>query len=86
MSPPGQSSGPGKGQRALPGPFLVMDTAFLRILSWDPATLFPEVGPGFNPRQTFSLHLNVTMRSNPARRDFRDTERRDRMRVREQCQ
>ncbi|XP_059894746.1 T-complex protein 11-like protein 2 [Gadus macrocephalus] len=42
MSPPGQSSGPGKGQRALPGPFLVMDTAFLRILSWDPATLFPE--------------------------------------------
>ncbi|KAG7245541.1 hypothetical protein CRUP_031087, partial [Coryphaenoides rupestris] len=35
--------GPGKGQRALPGPFLVMDTAFLRILSWDPAkSPFPE--------------------------------------------
>ncbi|CAL8242105.1 unnamed protein product [Merluccius merluccius] len=43
MNPAEQSSGPGKSQRALPGPFLVMDTAFLRILSWDSAkSLFPE--------------------------------------------
>ena len=77
MPPAGQSSGPGKGQRVLPGPFLVMDMAFLRILSWDPDTLFPEVGPGFNPRQTFSLHLKGTVRSNRAHTDYRDTERRD---------
>ncbi|CAL8318792.1 unnamed protein product [Lota lota] len=43
MNPAGQGSGTGKGQRALPGPFLVMDTAFLQILSWDPAkSQFPE--------------------------------------------
>ena len=83
MTPPGQSSGPGKGQRALPGPFLVMDTAFLRILSWDPATLFPEVGPVVQPKTDFksSLEWNCKVPTSPQR--LRETQN---DRVRKQCQ
>ncbi|XP_056132366.1 T-complex protein 11-like protein 2 isoform X2 [Lampris incognitus] len=35
LNPTDQTSGQGKGQRVLPGPFLVIDTAYLHILTWD---------------------------------------------------